>query len=313
MSDRLALDDPKTALTRFEHQLAEAVGARWAVAVDLPSTGLALACRAAGLGAGDVLWASPNGSSAAADVARACGATVDFVDVDPVTGGLSTRALTEKLHHAERHGRLPKVLVAYHEAGQPCDLAGLNHLGNLYGFFLIEEATEALGARYGETRVGDCRYGDMVVFGTAGGGGAVTTNREDWASMLRQLGASTRMSEAQAARAAQGLEVLEGSLARKEALAARYEAALPEVMRPWRNPDHRSALPFYPVRLTAEVGRPAPAPLHLQSAHQGLGFGAGDLPEAERYAAETRYLPLEAEMTEAVQDEVVDRVRAAIA
>lgn len=308
MSDRLALDPTTTAVTRFERQLAEAVGARYAVAVDQPVSGLELACRTAGLGAGDVLWASPNGWSAAADVARACGATVDFVDVDPVTGALSTRALTEKLHHAERHGRLPKVLVAYHEAGQPCDMAGLNHLGNLYGFFLIEEAIEALGARYGETRVGDCRYGDMVVFASA-----VTTSRDDWAATLRQLGASAPMSEAQAARAVQGLEVLEESLARKETLAARYEAALPEIMRPWRNPDHRSALPCYPLRLAAEVGRAAPAPLHLQPAHQALGFGAGDFPEAERYAAETRYLPLEPEMTEAAQAEVIARVRSAIA
>ncbi|MFP5502440.1 MAG: DegT/DnrJ/EryC1/StrS family aminotransferase [Candidatus Sericytochromatia bacterium] len=301
MSDRLALDPATSAVSRFERQLAEAFGARHAVAVEQPASSLALACRTVGLGAGDVLWAAPNGRSAAAEVARACGATLDFVDVDPLTGALSTRALTEKLHHAERHGRLPKVLIAYHEAGQPCDLAGLNHLGNLYGYFLVEEATEALGARYGETWVGDCRYGDVVVFGTA-----VTTNRDDWAATLRQLAASAPMSEAQAARAAQGLEALEESLARKEALAARYEAALPEVMRAWRNPDHRSALPSYPVRLTAEVGQAAPAPLHL-----GLGFEAGDFPEAERYAAETRYLPLDVDMTDAAQDEVIARVRSA--
>ena len=304
MPDRLALDPTPAAVTDFERQLAETVGARCAVAVGSPATGLELACRTLGLGAGDVLWAAPNGRSAAAEVARACGATIDFVDVDPVTGALSTRVLTEKLHHAERHGRLPKVLVAYHEAGQPCDLAGLNHLGNLNGFHLIEEATEALGARYGETWVGDCRYGDMVVFG-AGGGGVVTTNRDDWAQTLRQLGASSGMSEAQAARAAQELEALESALTRREVLAARYEAALPEIVRPWRNPDHRSALPCYPVRLMAEVGKSAPAPLHLDQS----GFGQGDFPEAERYARETRYLPLDADMTEATQDEVIARVR----
>lgn len=307
------LDDPRTAcaVAAFEGALAEAVGAREAVAVASAATGLMLACRTAGLRAGDVLWATPNGRSAAVAVAIALGATVDFVDVDAVTGALSTRALTEKLHHAERHGRLPKVLVAYHEAGQPCEMAGLNHLGNLYGFHLIEEATEALGARYGETRVGDCRYGDMVVFGAAGGAGVVTTNRDDWARTLRQLGADAPMSEAQAAQASTAIAALEGALARREALAARYEAALPEIVRPWRNPDHRSALPFYPVRLTAEVGQAAPAPSHLN--HEGLGFGAGDFPEAERYAAQTRYLPLEADMTEAAQDEVIARVRAAIA
>jgi dTDP-4-amino-4,6-dideoxygalactose transaminase len=123
-------------------------GAAHAVAVNSATSALHLACLALGLGPGDGLWTSPNTFVASANCALYCGARVDFVDIDPRTYNLSVAALRDKLERAERAGRLPKVVVPVHFAGQPCDMAAIHALAWEYGFRVIEDASHAIDASY---------------------------------------------------------------------------------------------------------------------------------------------------------------------
>ena len=149
---------------RFEAAVAARCGAAHAVAVNSATSALHLACLALGLGPGDLLWTTPTTFVASANCGLYCGASVDFVDIDPVSYNLCPRKLEEKLRDAAARGRLPKIVIPVHLCGQPCDMAALHALAQRFGFRIIEDASHAIGARYlGET-VGNCRFSDITVF-----------------------------------------------------------------------------------------------------------------------------------------------------
>ena len=171
------------AIERFERAVANYCGARYAVATCNATAALHLACRALGLGPGDVLWSSPNTFVASANCGLYVGAEVDFVDIDPKTYNLCPHALARKLKLAASVGRLPKVIVPVDFSGQPCEMEAIAEMARGYGVRVIEDACHALGADYRGQKVGNCAHADVVVFSfhpvkiiTTGEGGMVLTN-----------------------------------------------------------------------------------------------------------------------------------------
>jgi len=169
------------AVQAFEQTVADYCGVHHAVAVNSGTSALHIACRALGVGPGDVVWTTPITFVASANCALYCGAGVDFVDIDPRTYNLSPESLAEKLKQAERQGTLPKVVIPVHLCGQPCDMQEIHALSQKYGFRIIEDASHAIGGRYKNEPVGSCRYSDVTVFSfhpvkvvtTGEGGGCV--------------------------------------------------------------------------------------------------------------------------------------------
>ncbi len=130
---------------------------------------------------------------ATANAALYCGATVDFVDIDPVSYNMSTRALEEKLRQAARDDRLPKIVIPVHFSGLRCDSRPSVPLAQ-YGFKIIEDAAHAIGAHLGETKTGDCYYSEITVFSfhpvkiiTTGEGGLATSNDPTLARRMQLL------------------------------------------------------------------------------------------------------------------------------
>ena len=182
------------AVPAFEQAVAAKVGARHGVAVNSATSALHIACLALGLGHGDRLWTSPITFVASANCGRYCGATVDFVDIEPTTGLMSVAALQTKLEQAERAGTLPKVLVPVHLAGSSCDMAAIGALAERYGFAVLEDASHAIGGRYQGEPVGNCRHSAITVFSfhpvkiiTTGEGGLATTNDPLLAQSMAEL------------------------------------------------------------------------------------------------------------------------------
>jgi len=176
----------------FEAAVAEHVNAAHGVAVNSATSALHVACLALGVGPGDLVWTSANTFLASANCARYCGADVDFVDIDPRTWNMSVDALRAKLEEAERAGRLPKVVIPVHLCGQACELAPIAELAERYGFRVLEDASHAIGGRYRDTPVGDCRYSDIAVFSfhpvkiiTTAEGGLATTQDAGLAERMR--------------------------------------------------------------------------------------------------------------------------------
>ena len=178
----------------FEQAVAAKVGARHGVAVNSATSALHIACLALGLGAGDRLWTSPITFVASANCGRYCGATVDFVDIEPATGLMSMEALQTKLEQAEGTGTLPKLVVPVHLAGSSCHMAAIGALAERYGFAVLEDASHAIGGRYQGEPVGNCRHSAITVFSfhpvkiiTTGEGGLSTTNDPELAQRMAEL------------------------------------------------------------------------------------------------------------------------------
>lgn len=272
----------------FENTVAEHVGARHALAVNSATSALHIACLALGLGPGDWLWTTPITFVASANCGLYCGAQVDFVDIDPRTYNLCPQALERKLVAAQAAGRLPKVVVAVHLCGQPCDMAAIHALGQRYGFKIIEDASHAIGGKYKGEFIGNGRYSDITVFSfhpvkiitTAEGGMALTNDPElankmallrshgitrdaaqmthapdgPWYYQQVDLGFNYRMTELQAALGVSQMARLDDYVASRHALAARYDTLLADlpITRPWQHPDSYSGLHLYVIRLQLE-------------------------------------------------------------
>ncbi|HYH04678.1 MAG TPA: UDP-4-amino-4,6-dideoxy-N-acetyl-beta-L-altrosamine transaminase [Bacillota bacterium] len=271
------------AIERFESSVADYSGAKYAVAVNNATAALHLACLALELGDGDVLWTVPNTFVASANCGRYCGAVVDFVDIDPRTYNMSISALTEKLELAKRAGKLPKVVVPVHFAGQSCEMATIAQLAKTYGFRVIEDAAHAIGGLYRDQKIGSCEFSDLTVFSfhpvkiitTGEGGMLVTNNPKLYQRLLRlrshgitrtpemeqeqgawyyeqlELGFNYRMTDLQAALGTSQLERINQFVERRRYLARRYERMLQKLplKTPWQQPGTHSAWHLYVVRL----------------------------------------------------------------
>lgn len=291
----------------FEQTVAQHVGAQHALAVNSATSALHIACLALGLGQGDWLWTTPITFVASANCGLYCGAQVDFVDIDPRTYNLCPQALARKLEQAEREGKLPKVLVAVHLCGQPCDMKAIHGLAQRYGFKVIEDASHAIGGKYCGEYIGNCRYSDITVFSfhpvkiiTTAEGGMALTNDDELAhkmSLLRShgitrdpahmthaadgpwyyqqidLGFNYRMTELQAALGVSQMQRLDAYVARRHQLAQRYNELLRElpVTSPWQHPDSYSGLHLYVIRL--QLGKIDRTHLRVFETLRELGIG----------------------------------------
>ena len=182
------------SVPEFEKLVAKYCGASYAVAVNSATSALHLACLALGLSKGDWLWTSPNTFVASANAGLYCGAQIDFVDIDPKTYNMCSKKLSEKLAKAEKLGKLPKIVIPVHFAGQPCDMESINILAKQYGFRVIEDASHAIGAKYKKVKVGSCKHSDITVFSfhpvkiiTSAEGGMALTNDNEIAEKIFRL------------------------------------------------------------------------------------------------------------------------------
>ncbi len=298
----------------FEQTVAQHVGAKHALAVNSATSALHIACLALGLGPGDWLWTTPVTFVASANCGLYCGAQVDFVDIDPRTYNLCPRALEAKLVSAEQAGRLPKVLVAVHLCGQPCDMAAIHALGQKYDFKIIEDASHAIGGKYKGEFIGNGRYSDMTVFSfhpvkiiTTAEGGMVLTNCDALAqqmALLRShgitrdtaqmthapdgpwyyqqidLGYNYRMTELQAALGVSQMQRLDAFVARRHELARRYDQLLANlpVTTPWQHPDSYSGLHLYVIRLKLDKIERTHRQVFEALRAQGLGVNLHYIP-----------------------------------
>jgi len=273
-------------LPSFENVLAAYCGANHAIALSNATAALHIACLALDLGPGDLLWTSPITFVASANCAIYCNASVDFVDINPLTYNMDVSKLAEKLAAAEKVGRLPKVVIPVHLAGQSCEMAEIHQLSKKYGFRIIEDASHAIGGKYKGEPIGNCRYSDITIFSfhpvkiiTTGEGGIAVTNNpkiatrlqrlrshgitseqdemlprpsnEIWNYQQTSLGFNYRMTDIQAALGLSQLSRLEEFVTERQRIAERYDhelIGLP-IVTPWQHPDVYSSYHLYPIRI----------------------------------------------------------------
>jgi UDP-4-amino-4,6-dideoxy-N-acetyl-beta-L-altrosamine transaminase len=280
------------AVPAFEKSVTDYCSVQYAVAVNSATSALHIACLALGVGEGDIVWTTPITFVASSNCALYCGATLDFVDIDPRTYNLSLERLSEKLAVAKRAGKLPKVLIPVHLCGQPCDMESIYALSQKYGFKIIEDASHAIGGKYKGAPIGNCRYSDIAVFSfhpvkiiTTGEGGMATTNNAQLAKYMQllrshgitrdandmthkpdgpwyyeqiELGFNYRMTDLQAALGLSQMKRLDQFVSQRQTIAKRYNQLLKDlpVQMPWQHEDSYSGWHLYVIRLNlAEIGK----------------------------------------------------------
>jgi len=298
------------AVPHFEQAFATLHGVAHAVAVSNATAGLHIACLALGAGPGQTVWTSPNSFVASANCALYCGASVDFVDINPATRNMGVDALAAKLEQAERGGKLPAIVIPVHFAGLACDLAPMRALADRYGFKLLEDASHAVGTSYNGQPIGS-RYADASVFSfhpvkivTTGEGGMVTTQNSDLARRLqllrshgitrevsemhfpdtgawhyeqRSLGFNYRMTDIQAALGTSQLRRIDEFQSARERLTDRYDQLLADLplRRPARVPGPgataRSSWHLYAVEVLPGPGVSSRAIVFSRLREAGIG------------------------------------------
>jgi perosamine synthetase len=261
---------------RFEGLFADAVGAPHCAAVSSGTAGLHLCMRLAGVGPGDEVITSPYSFVASANCAIYEGATPVFADIDPLTFNLDPEAVEAAITPNT------KAIVAVDIFGYPCELDPLLALCERHGIAMIEDACEALGARYKGKPLGS--HGHPAVWAfypnkqmTTGEGGAVTTasaeqhellvslrnqGRLETSSWLQhgRLGYNYRLDDLSAALGIGQLEKLDRILAARSAVAGVYAEVLADldVELPLADDeDHVRSWFVYVVKLPAAVDRDA--------------------------------------------------------
>ncbi len=326
----------------FERDFAAYCGVKNAVGVASGTAALMLALDVAGVGPGDEVITTPLTFFATAEAISRLGARPVFADIDPRTFDIEPELVEEACTPRT------KAIVPVHLYGMPAEMGALSDIAMRRGLWLIEDAAQAHGAFYRDERAGS--MGDMAAFsfypgknlGAYGDGGAVTTNDDGLANVLRQIrnhgrkekyvhemiGFGERLDAIQAAVLSVKLRHLDDWVLRRRKLAARYRELLKDAGVGFQDEmvHIRSSYHLFVIRVPERdrvlrmlhdrgigAGVHYPVPLHLQPAYRHLGYKPGDFPEAERAAAEVLSLPIYPEMTDEQQDRVVEALLEALA
>jgi dTDP-4-amino-4,6-dideoxygalactose transaminase len=325
--------------TAFERQVADYLGVKHAVAVSSGSAALHIATVAAGIGRGDKVLVPAHTFIGTIWGLLYEGAVPVFCDVEVATGNIDLADAERRMEPGV------KAIIPVHLYGQPVDVSGALAFAERYGLTVIEDAAQAIGARWQGRALGS--FGAMGCFsfypgknlGGAGEGGLVVTDDDELARLLRSLrehgqsqryihdriGYNYRMDGIQALVLSHKLKRLDGWTDQRRAIAARYAEALADT--PLRLPavvhgDHvrhlyvvraenRDTLRVFLEERGVQTGLHYPVPLYKQPCLAGITPPLAEgFPVTEDWAGNGLSLPMFAGMTPAQQDRVIEAIRA---
>lgn len=317
----------------FEEEFAAYCEADFCVSCGNGTDALILALLALGIGPGDEVITVSHTFIATIEAILHVGATPILIDIDPHTMNMDPSLIKEKLSEKTR------AILPVHLYGQPCDMDAIMALAKEHNLRVIEDASQAHGAKWGGRRVGS--FGDVACFsfypgknlGAYGDGGAVVSSSEGLIESIRcyanhgrfekynhiKVGVNSRLDTLQAAILRVKLGYLEEWNGIKRSHAERYASALgkSDLILPFVHTKAESVWHLYVVQhamrdalkemLESEgisTGVHYPIPCHLQQALVHLGYTAGSFPRTEEVCASILSLPMYPELTDAEIDKI---------
>lgn len=344
----------------FEQTFCELTGRKHAIGVNSGTAGLHLCVRAAGIGPGDLVITTPFSFVASSNVLLFENAVPVFVDVDPRTGNIDPELVADAAKHVQKHlprlggstGLMPvQAILPVDVFGQPADMDAINAVAKEHGLTVIEDSCEALGAEYKGRLAGTLgNYGVFAFYPnkqiTTGEGGMIVTDNDKAADFMRSLrnqgravgdtwlqhthlGYNYRLDEMSAAMGITQMHRLDELLAKREQVAAWYEARLSEIpgveVPVVESYTTRMSWFVYVIRFDAKIDRDALAkrleekgvpvrpyflPIHLQPyMAERFGWREGDFPVTEDLGRRGLAVPFSGTMKEEQVEYVCQSVR----
>lgn len=323
-------------LESFEHKAADFLGVKHVIGVANGSDALFLILKALGVGPGDEVITAPNSFIASAWVIVAVGATPVFVDVAEdfnIDATMISSAITART----------RAIIPVHLTGRPAAMNEINTIAQRHNLYVIEDAAQAIGARYYNKRVGSLGIAagfslhPLKNLGVYGDGGFISTDSDELAAILRKLrnhglknrdeceiwGFNSRLDALQAAFAEIKLTYLDAWNARCRQIAKMYSRGLNQYVRVpkdqyWEESvyhnfvictSNRDELMAYLNNKGIDTRVHYPIPIHLQNAAINLGYSNGDFPMAESFAKTMISLPIYPELDEEEVNLVISVVK----
>lgn len=326
-------------VAELETRWAEYVGVKHAVAMGNGTLALMSIFAGIGLEPGDEVITVSHTFAATANAILATGAHPVFIDIEPDTYLIDATKIEKAITPRTR------AICPVHLFGLVADMDMIRAIADRHGLIVVEDACQAHGATFRGRMAGSFGHGAFSLYATknmtTAEGGFVTTDDDrlaDWLRLYRNqgmraryqfemLGFNFRMTDLAASIGLVQLAKLPRNTARRQAIAARYDAAFGELPIGLPiTPDGRSHV-FHQYTLDVGGARDAivadlreagvgadiyyPIPVHRQPYIQERGLHA-DLPVTDDAAARTLALPMHPGLTEAEQDQVIAAVGAAV-
>ncbi|MEM2126219.1 MAG: DegT/DnrJ/EryC1/StrS family aminotransferase [Candidatus Methanosuratincola sp.] len=331
----------------FERAVAQYLGVKHAIGVASGTDALWLALKAANIGPGDRVIVPSFTFFATAGAVCNVGATPIFADIDPQTFNIDPDSVRNLLESNAQIREKTKAIIPVHLYGQPAEMDEILELAQRYELTVIEDAAQAIGARYKDRTVGTLGHLGCFSFfptknlGAYGDGGLVVTNDDALAERVRMLrvhgskpkyyhhivGTNSRLDALQAAILRVKLAHLDEWTRARQHIAAQYDTAFSQLKGltvPYRAPERTHIYHQYTIRVLGgrrdalqkflkEHGISTeiyyPLPLHLQPCFAHLGYREGQLPESERASREVLSLPIFPELTMEEQEQVIKAIQ----
>ena len=332
----------------LETQLSEFGQAAHTVSCSSGTDALLLPLMAWGIGPGDAVFAPSFTFASTAEMVAVAGATPVFVDILPDTFNMDPAHLEQAISDIQAAGELaPKAIIAVDLFGQIANYPALKAIADRHGLKLVADAAQGYGSTLNGKQA--THWADAVTtsffpakpLGCYGDGGAVLTNDPELAGIMESLrvhgkgadkydnvriGLNARLDTMQAAILIEKLAIFSDEIARRNEVAARYNAALADVVTvPHVMEGAISTWAQYTLQVTdrdqiqarlKEQGIPTavyyPKPLHQQTAYRDYPQGGGALPVSDRLAGEVLSLPMHPYMRPEVQDRIIEALGQAV-
>lgn len=339
-------------VAELENKLVEYVGVKHCISCSNGTDALLMPLMAWGIGEGDAVFTTPFTFNATAEVVSLLGATPVFADIDPYTYNIDPVMLEEAIERVISEGKLtPKAIIPVDLFGLPAEYDKIEDIARKYGLKVLEDAAQGFGGLYKGRRAGS--FGDAAgtsffpakPLGCYGDGGAIFTNDDDLAAVLKSIrvhgqgsdkydnvrvGLNARLDTIQAAILLPKLKAFaDYELDERNRFAEMYTQGLNGVVKTPVVPERLvSSWAQYSVLAASGSERAAlqenlkaagvptmvyySKPLHLQTAYSGLGYKKGDFPVSEGVSERVFSLPmhpyLEEKVIELVVKTIIDKI-----